>query len=205
MTKIATRKPESQVRPVYVTNEQYEIWYSQPVSLGVINNRNGYWYTADNRRFASSRDAMGYLVHILKITGNIPATVFGRMAMEKTLRVGREIGNSIGQAHGVAQVEEKEIPTSKPTEKAKYTSTKPSTPVQSRSSTGNPVMSGTPGSTPSRPVVSKRVGPESRSGAETSKSDSDAINQNHPMFQQFMDFVDFQARRKMSRLDRPTE
>lgn len=64
MTKIANKPPETSSRPVYVTEDQYEIWYSKPVSLGLIDKRGDYWYTADGMRFASSRNAMAYLVKL---------------------------------------------------------------------------------------------------------------------------------------------
>lgn len=51
-------------RCVYINDTTYETWYAKPVSLGLITNRSGYWYTADQMRFVSSRDALEYLIRI---------------------------------------------------------------------------------------------------------------------------------------------
>ncbi len=184
MTKIASKVPEAQARPVYVDSTTYEIWYSKPTSLGKIHNRNGYWYTEDNHRFASSRDAMRYLVYILELTGTQPATVLGRVAADRAERMeSRRIGRAIGESHGIRKIEEQEIPTSKPGVTATYTTT----------------------------VRGKHVGPArekaQRAGATNSNTDATdtEINQNHPMFQQFLDFLDYQARRKIPRVDSPSK
>lgn len=60
--KVATKKPTVTQVPVYVTDEKYEIWISEPASLGTVDKVKGYWYTIDGMRFVSSRDAMRYLV-----------------------------------------------------------------------------------------------------------------------------------------------
>jgi hypothetical protein len=62
--KVANKKPEISKSRTYVTQDCYEVWYSKPVSLGQINKRNGYWYSADGHRFLSSRDATDYLVKL---------------------------------------------------------------------------------------------------------------------------------------------
>lgn len=66
--KVARKKPEVVKAPVYVTADKYEIWYGNPRSLGTIDNRGGYWYTADGMRFMSSRDAMEYLIRIFELS-----------------------------------------------------------------------------------------------------------------------------------------
>lgn len=62
---IVSRKvPEIVKAPVYVSDTQYEIWYSKPVSLGKVDKIGSYWYTLDGMRFRSSRDAMEYLIRM---------------------------------------------------------------------------------------------------------------------------------------------
>jgi hypothetical protein len=62
--KVANKALEVSKRPVRITDDQYEIWYSKPISLGKIDKINGYWYTSDGMRFISSRDAMEYLIRV---------------------------------------------------------------------------------------------------------------------------------------------
>lgn len=143
MTKIATNKPEVQCRPVYLNKDTFEVWYSEPKSLGKITNRGGYWYTADGHRFVSSRDAMGYMLRV------------GNMAIPINL-----------------QVKAKAMPVPVP------------------------------------PPPVKRVAPVSRDRGNsatiadlnnqlgTDSLGNHGVNQNHPMFQQFLEFQDWVARRK---------
>ncbi len=62
--KVANNKPQVSKSRTYVTQDCYEVWYSRPVSLGRIDRRNGYWYSADGHRFLSSKDATEYLVKL---------------------------------------------------------------------------------------------------------------------------------------------
>lgn len=181
MTKIATKKPDAQVRPVYVTDSEYEIWYSKPQSLGRIENRKGYWYTADGRRFASSRDAMGYLVHILDITGNTPTAVFSRMAIGTPERTDRQTDRQVTDRQRV--IRETVIPP---------TSSKPEVAKKDRA--------GANADSPVSPPTSSTTNRNSQSTSNQSASSS-STNQNHPMFQQYLDFLDYQARRKSRSLD----
>ncbi len=127
--KVAAKKPESFQTVVYVTKDQYEVWFSKPQSLGKINNRNGYWYTADGMRFVSSRDAMYYIVRQTDPTVALPERTRG--------------------------------------------------PVKERAQV------------PEGPS-SRRVSVES------------PVNQNHPRFQDFLDFQEFMARRKAGRVEGAT-
>lgn len=71
--KVAQNKPAITKSVVYVTPDQYEVWYSKPMSLGTIDKRGGYWYTRDGMRFVSSRDAMEYLIRLYELAqGSTP-------------------------------------------------------------------------------------------------------------------------------------
>lgn len=65
--KIASKKPAVTKGCMYVTDKQYEVFYSVPKSLGLISKEGAYWYTTDGMRFASSRDAMEYLVRLERL------------------------------------------------------------------------------------------------------------------------------------------
>lgn len=136
--KIASFAPEAIKRPVYVTNDIYEIWYSKPVSLGKIHNVKGYWYTADNMRFVSSRDAMEYLIRMSEARSpQEKAAVYQQAAA---------IPQKAGPSHPATSV----TTTRKPT--------KPTT---------NHVNQG-----------------------------GSNVNQNHPKFQEWLDFQAWSAQRK---------
>lgn len=79
--KVATNVPQAIQVPVYVTQTQYEIWYAKPLSLGKIDYRGNYWYTADGGRFASSRDAMRYLIRLYEATGKVQVAAPGDPAV----------------------------------------------------------------------------------------------------------------------------
>lgn len=69
--KIARKIPGVTKVPMYVTETQYEIYYARPESLGKIDYVGSYWYTADGMRFASSRNAMEYLIRMYEATGKV--------------------------------------------------------------------------------------------------------------------------------------
>lgn len=143
--KVATKKPATVQSPVYVTNEIYEIWYAEPVSLGRIHKRNGYWYTQDQMRFISSRDAMRYLIS----------------------KAGHQV-----------QVPEVQTPERR----------KEVLPIQQERRT--PVLQK---KITTRPVRKEVV----RSNADAAvNSPIVEINQNHPKFQEFLDYLDYSARKK---------
>lgn len=136
--KVAQQAPEVTKRPVYVTSEIYEIWYSKPLSLGKIQNIKGYWYTADQMRFVSSRDAMEYLIRMTEGNKSVPVV----SAPEKP------VAKQVGPSHPATSVT-----TSKP---------KPTLPT------------------------SHRIEPS---------------NQNHPRFQEFLEFQRWQAQKKTQSLN----
>lgn len=128
--KVATKKPAITQVPVYVTDEKYEIWISQPVSLGTIDKVRGYWYTIDGMRFVSSRDAMRYLV------------------------AQHAAGNKLVPAP------KKEIVPQK----------------AERSPRGNHLSAVRQGAS---------------AGSQLPTTDDAMVNQNHPMFQEFLDFLEY--------------
>lgn len=69
--KVSNQAPTVTKRPVQLTSDIYEIWYSKPQSLGKIHNVKGYWFCADGMRFVSSRDAMEYLIRMLEASGPV--------------------------------------------------------------------------------------------------------------------------------------
>lgn len=85
--KIAKQKPDAFRTAVYVTADCYELFYSEPKSLGRINKQGQYWYTADGMRFLNNRDALDYLVRLAQ--SNVPARA-GAAVSVKTLRTNRE-------------------------------------------------------------------------------------------------------------------
>lgn len=62
--KVASTQPKVVKSPVRITDTKYSMWYAKPINLGEIEKRGDYWYTADNHRFMSSRDALDYLIAI---------------------------------------------------------------------------------------------------------------------------------------------
>jgi hypothetical protein len=60
--KIASKKPANVKSPVRVTDTRYAMYYARSVFLGHINRDGNYWYTEDGMRFASSRNALDYLI-----------------------------------------------------------------------------------------------------------------------------------------------
>lgn len=162
MTKIATKKPEVQCRPVYLSQDVYEVWYAQPKSLGKITMRGGYWYTATGERFVSSRDAMGYMLRIAQLP--IPANL-----QTKALS--------------------KPIPAPKPPE------VKPVPPrvfpgVNSRKLPRGNSISGP------RPTGTLDTAINQPGGIE--------YNQNHPMFQEFLEFQEYVAKKRAGLLGEKT-
>lgn len=123
--KVARQTPKAIKSPVYVTEDQYEIWYCEPRSLGKIDKRGGYWYTRDGMRFVSSRDAMEYLIRMQPHRSEVAPI---RQEMVKS-----------------------ELPTKKPLAAVKKAATIPVT-----------------------------------------------TNQNHPKFQEWLDFQNWQAQRRAS-------
>lgn len=138
--KVASKKPATIQSPVYITSDVYEIWYAEPVSLGRILKKSGYWYTQDGMRFVSSRDAMRYL-----ISKRNPLPVI--------------------------------IP-----ERRRETSTPPHT--ERRTQTVQP---------------KQIVNTTNRVQKVTSGQDFSKMNQNHPRFQEFLDFLDYKARKEAAR------
>lgn len=61
LMKIAEKPPVERKSAVKITQTCYELFICPPVSLGTINKKGDYWYTADGMRFISNRDAIEYL------------------------------------------------------------------------------------------------------------------------------------------------
>lgn len=146
MTKIATKKPEVQCRPVYISQDVYEVFYSQPKSLGKIRMKGGYWYTEKGERFVSSRDAMGYMLRMSHLS--IPANL-----QTKALS--------------------KPVPPPRPPELK---------PIPPR------VL----------PGINSRKQPRPTNTLADSNQSGERVdyNQNHPMFQEFLEFQEYLARKK---------
>lgn len=84
---VAKKKPGLLKCPVRITHDSYELWYARPRSLGVINKRNGYWYTEDGMRFVSSRDALEYRIRIVEVAeSGSDTTVQIREKVAQTVR-----------------------------------------------------------------------------------------------------------------------
>lgn len=150
--KVATQAPAVTKRPVYVTSEIYEIWYAKPMSLGKIHNVKGYWYTSDQMRFISSRDAMEYLIRMAEASSPIERAAIQQVqkpASEKPSAVA-PVGRHLGPTHPATTTT-----TSKP-------------------SIRKPTLPGPPRTEP--------------------------INQNHPAFQEFLEFRNWQAKQKASKV-----
>lgn len=64
MSKLATKRPNEVRSILSLSEDQAEIWYAKPVSLGKISYRGGSWYTANGLRFGAARDAMDYLINL---------------------------------------------------------------------------------------------------------------------------------------------
>jgi len=62
--RIADKSPEAVKSPVRVTADRYDLYYANPILLGQINRIGGYWFTSDNMRFVSSRNALDYLAKL---------------------------------------------------------------------------------------------------------------------------------------------
>lgn len=69
--KVTTAKPAEIKTPVKLTETRYELYFSRPIMIGVINRVGGLWETADGSRFISSRAALDYLVKLADAKGGI--------------------------------------------------------------------------------------------------------------------------------------
>lgn len=59
---ISRNIPSTVQAPVHVRTGVVEVWYGEPVSLGLVEQVGHSWWTVDGRRHASARAAMRYLV-----------------------------------------------------------------------------------------------------------------------------------------------
>lgn len=86
--KVANKRPLEQKSPVRITSTKYELWYSKPRLLGVIEKKGKSWYTADGMRFISSRDALEYLIRISDtpmtvLPGTLPKVISPEKIMQQ--------------------------------------------------------------------------------------------------------------------------
>lgn len=72
MTKLAAKVPAPVKTVVSTEKHVADVWYAKPRNLGRIVFRNHAWFTTDGMRFASSRDAMEYLI---RLVDGLPADV----------------------------------------------------------------------------------------------------------------------------------
>lgn len=161
--KIASKKPLAIKTNVYVTHDTYECWYAAPRSLGRIQKKGDYWYTADEHRHVSSRDALNYLIRLHEGGAPEPQAVQKPAPVQKTA--------------APLQKSAPQKPVMVPAQKV----------VPERVSTPTP-------SRKTEPAQYDQLHPRFPN-AETS---SDQYSQLHPRFQEYLDFLDYQARRKMS-------
>jgi hypothetical protein len=62
--KVTSKRPEAIRTPVEITKDKYELWYLKPIMLGTIVREGKQWFTEDGMRFASSHDALDYLIRL---------------------------------------------------------------------------------------------------------------------------------------------
>lgn len=155
--KVASKKPAAVKRPVYITKNRYEIYYSKPACLGVIDNVGGYWFTQDGLRFVSSRDAMNYLIN-QHDKGTLDLSNLSLIPV-------KPVADS--------------VPDTVPV--------KPDAPV--------PEVKPAPAPTKTTTSDKKKPDPVKPEKQEKTKT-PEPVNQNHPMFQEFLKFVDYRNKQR---------
>lgn len=64
MAKLSQKAPDTFKTVVKLDSTTAEVWFCPPISLGIIQYKDNCWFTKDDMRFMSSRDAMEYLIKI---------------------------------------------------------------------------------------------------------------------------------------------
>lgn len=74
MAIIKKQVPKEWRGPVYVSDQEYEIWAAVPMKLGSIRKTRGYWFTPDGMRFVSSQDASEYMLRLHRMQSPGPSS-----------------------------------------------------------------------------------------------------------------------------------